>query len=207
MMKYAVRLLLVLVFASVHSWNLVPAQATRIQLVNLEKMVTKADRIFIGVCSTVEDSTLSGTDMPVTSYTFSVTEPIKGEMDDTLTIRQLGVREPRVQGDKALVFRVPGMPVYQAGQEVVLFLISDSSLGLTSPVGLSQGAFTVDKRDGQKLLQNGIQNLGLFKDLSADVSIRKWKLSNNEANLFSVKKGPIDLETFTALVKKMMIQP
>jgi hypothetical protein len=207
MMKYSARLFWVLMLASFYLWSLVPAQATRIQLVNLEQMVRKADRIFIGVCKAVEDSTLPGTDMPVTSYTFSVTEPIKGDVGETLTIRQLGVRVPRVQGDKALVFRVPGMPVYRTGQEVVLFLISDSSLDLTSPVGLSQGAFTVEMRDGEKVLQNGIQNTGLFRDLSTDVSIRKWKLSEKEANLFSLKKGPIDLSTFTALIRKMVIQP
>ena len=207
MKKHVARQFWIVVFTSVFFWNILPAQATRIQLVNLEQMARKAERIFVGVCSAVEDGTLPGTDIPVTSYTFSVTEPIKGEVGDTLTIRQLGVRVPRVQGDKALIFRVPGMPVYREGQEVVLFLISDSSLGLTSPVGLSQGAFTVEERDGRKVLQNGIQNVGLFRDLSIDVSIQKWKLSEKEAELISVPKGPIDIETFTAVVKKMVIQP
>lgn len=207
MKRHVARQFCTVVFISVFFWNILPAQATRIQLVNLEQMARKANQIFVGVCLAVEDSILPGTDIPVTSYTFSVTDRIKGELNDALTIRQLGVREPRVQGDKALIFRVPGMPVYREGQEVVLFLISDSSLGLTSPVGLSQGAFTVQERDGRKVLQNGIQNAGLFNSLSIDISIQKWKLSEKEAELISVPKGPVNLETFTAVVKKMVIQP
>ncbi len=128
-------------------------------------------------------------------------------MGDTLTVRQFGVRQPRVQGDQALVFRIPGMPVYQVGQEVVLFLIADSSLGLTSPVGLSQGAFTIEERDGRKVLQNGNQNGGLFKDLSKEESMRKWGLTDEEADLFSVRKGPMDRTTFIGIIKKMATQP
>ena len=155
----------------------------------------------------VEDDTAPGTEIPVTTYTFSVSERIKGVTGDILTVRQFGVRQPRVQGDQALVFRIPGMPVYQVGQEVVLFLIADSSLGLTSPVGLSQGAFTIEERDGRKVLQNGNQNLGLFKDLSPEASAKKWQLSEKEVNLFSVKKGPIDPITFIGVVRKMAASP
>ena len=183
------------------------AYATKVKSVNLEQMVQGADRIFVGTCVAVEDDTAPGTEIPVTTYTFSVSERIKGVTGDILTVRQFGVRQPRVQGDQALVFRIPGMPVYQVGQEVVLFLIADSSLGLTSPVGLSQGAFTIEERDGRKVLQNGNQNLGLFKDLSPEASAKKWQLSEKEVNLFSVKKGPIDPITFIGVVRKMAASP
>lgn len=183
------------------------AYATKVKSVNLEQMVQGADRIFIGTCVAVEDGTVPGTEIPITTYTFSVSERIKGVMGGTLTVRQFGVREPRIQGDQALVQRIPGMPVYRVGQEVVLFLVSDSSLGLTSPVGLFQGAFTVEEREGKKVLQNGNQNLGLFKDLSKEESARKWKLSDEEADLFSVRKGPMDRTTFIGIIKKMATQP
>lgn len=187
--------------------NFPDAYATKVKSVNLEQMVQEADRIFIGTCVAVEDDTAPGTEIPITTYTFSVSERIKGVMGDTLTVRQFGVREPRIQGDQALVQRLPGMPVYRVGQEAVLFLHPDSSLGLTSPVGLFQGAFTIEERDGRKVLQNGNQNWGLFKGLSKEESVRKWKLSNEEAALFSARKGPMDRATFIGVIKKMATQP
>ena len=181
--------------------------ATKVKSVNLEQMVQGANRIFVGTCVAVEDGTVPGTEIPIATYTFLVSERIKGVMGDTVTIRHFGVREPRMRGDQVLVQRVPGMPIYHVGQEVVLFLIEDSSLGLTSPVGLFQGVFAVQERDGKKVLQNGNQNLGLFKGLSKEESVRKWKLSDEEANLFSAMKGSIDRAAFIGIVKKMVIQP
>jgi hypothetical protein len=183
------------------------ADATKVKSVNLEKMIEEADRIFIGTCVAAEEGSLPGSDIPITLYTFSVSERIKGAIGETLTIRQVGVRKPRIQGDEALVFRIPGMPVYQVGQEVVLFLAADSQLGLTSPVGLMQGAFTVEERDGRKMLQNGFQNGGLFNNLPPETSARKWGLTEEEAGLFSIQKGPMDHSTFIGVVKKMVTRP
>jgi len=183
------------------------AYATKVKSVNLEQIVEEADRIFIGTCVAVEDGTLSGNGIPITLYTFSISERIKGAMGETLTIRQVGVRKPRVQGDQALVWRIPGMPIYRIGQELILFLAADSQLGLTSPVGFMQGTFTVEEREGKKVLENGFQNGGLFKNLSPETSIRKWGLTEEEVGLFSVKQGPIDHSTFLGVVRKMVAQP
>ncbi len=182
------------------------AHATRVKLVNLEEMVYGAHRIFLGTCVTVEDNTVPGTEIPVTTYTFSVLEPIKGEIKETVVLRQLGVRRPRVRSGKVLVFHVPGMPVYRVGQEVVLFLVADSPLGLASPVGLSQGAFTVVERQGKKMLKNGLQNAGLLNGLSQETNADKWKLSEDERTLLAIRKGPIDYELFMAVVKKILTQ-
>ena len=44
------------------------------------------------------------------------------------------------------VTRVAGVPAYDAGDEIVLFLRTPSRRGFTSPVGLAQGAYRVRRR-------------------------------------------------------------
>ncbi len=124
---------------------------------NLEQMVAAADRIFVGkVIDATEDYvSAAGGDLPVTVYTFEVEEVLSGVIEDTLTIRQIGHQsDPFGQG----------MPRYEVGKTVMLFLHADSQYGLTSPVGLGQGAFQV-KMDGpvKVSVSNSRRNRGLLK--------------------------------------------
>ena len=183
------------------------AYATKVKRVNLEEIVKGADRIFAATCVAVEDTTLGDTRIPITRYTFSVSEGLKGGVGDTVVVRHLGVRKPRPQGNKVLVFRVPGMPVYRVGQEVVLFLVAESVVGLSSPVGLSQGAFTVVERQGRKVLLNGNQNAGLLRGLAPASHATRWRLSLKEESLLSADRGSIDYETFLGVVRKILSQP
>jgi len=183
------------------------AQATRVKFVSLEELVRGSDRIFSGTCIAVQDTTVPDTRVPVTQYTFKVTERLKGNLEDTVVVSQIGVRTPRTQGDRAVVFRIPGMPVYQIGEEVTLFLVSESPLGLSSPVGLSQGAFTVFQSQGKRVLKNGLNNAGLLRNLSPEMQFRQWKLSEAEKRFLSVKKGPLEYNLFMGIIRKMLTQP
>lgn len=173
----------------------------------LAELVQEAERIFVGVCVSVGDGTLSqpgGGGIPYTEYTFEVRDALKGSPGKSLTIRQYGVRAPRPtpDGTRALVTRARGMPVYQPGQELLLFLIGDSSLGLTSPVGLDQGAFRLITENGKKRAVNGFNNVGLFRGMSP-ASVSAAPLPAEESQLLGVEKGPLDLDPFLSLVRKM----
>jgi len=75
-----------------------------------------------------------------------VSQSVRGPNAESLTIKQFGVAEPLADGTLA---RVPGIPQYSLGEEVVIFLRGESSRGFTSPVGLSQGVYRVDRAHGQ----------------------------------------------------------
>jgi hypothetical protein len=52
--------------------------------------------------------------------------------------------------------------VFAKGERAVLFLYGENARGLTSPVGLGQGRFTVfEDKQGRKLAMNGFAKLGL----------------------------------------------
>jgi hypothetical protein len=120
-----------------HAWAILPT--------TLGDLTASAGRIFWGQCVAAKAETLqvAGAHIPVIIYTFRVSEYLKGAGPNTITFRQVGTREggPRDLG------RLAGLPVYVPGTEYVLFLLPESSAGLTSPAGAGQGAFVVS--DGQ----------------------------------------------------------
>ena len=189
------------------SLSSLPAEATKVKPVNLEQLVEKADRIFVGTCTVVEEIKVPGTQLPATRYTFLVSESLKGELDERVVIRQFGVRDSGGEGRRSVGPRILGMPIYEEGEEVILFLVGDSKVGMTSPVGFSQGAFRVINREGVRSVENGVKNMGLFRGLLSESQAVKWKLSDQEHNLMSKDKGPLDYEVFTGLVRKILHQP
>jgi hypothetical protein len=109
-----------------------------------------------------------------TEYTFEIIEGVKGCRDaagkptETMTVRHAGTRSGHVRPDG---LEVPplrlGLPEYEVGEEVVLFLTRESKLGLCAPVGLSQGKFSVIRAKGRVLVRNSQANRCLFDTLEA----------------------------------------
>ena len=128
-----------------HAWTLMPT--------TVADLTRSAAHVFRGQCVTAQVGTaeVAGARIPVTTYTFRVHEHLKGVGPDTLTFRQIGTpkRGPRDLG------RLAGLPVYAPGTEYVLFLLPESRASLTSPAGVSQGAFIV----------SGEQVRGMYKEL------------------------------------------
>lgn len=117
-------------------------------------LTTSAARVFRGHCMTAQVGTIdiAGARIPATTYTFRVSEHLKGTRRRTITFRQAGVPD----GGARDLGRLVGLPAYAPGTEYVLFLLPPSGVGLTSPAGAAEGAFVV--RDGrvQGLRRTGI---------------------------------------------------
>ncbi len=113
-----------------------PAGASRVQDLSLTAMAGKAGSIFSGRVSSAVAATVLG--LPVTRVTFEVGDDVKGAPGESITLTLLGGDRPG-----GLPYRVPGLPRFRVGEEWVLLAYPPSSAGLTSPVGLFQGAFRV----------------------------------------------------------------
>jgi hypothetical protein len=115
------------------------AHATTVLPLDLPALVGQADAIFVGRVVEVR----SGTDangLAATWTTFDVAEPVKGA---------------------AAGFRVPALPRYRVGEEILLFLHAESDAGFTSPVGLGQGCFRIVRKDGSTAAVNDVGNRNL----------------------------------------------
>jgi hypothetical protein len=117
----------------------------------LDEIVDDAAIAFHGTCIANRVEIDPQTQLVVTLTTFEVREVIKGSVSSTHVIKQIGGTLPG--GESGLI--VHGVPKFAVGQEVVLFLAGRSSLGFSSPVGLSQGRFEVAARGAGKVVSLG----------------------------------------------------
>jgi hypothetical protein len=96
----------------------------------------------------------------VATYTsFKVIEVIKGNPGATHTIKQIGGQLPGSNVRQV----IHGVPRFAVGEEYVVFLPEASSLGFSSPIGLSQGKFDIHKLNGQAVVTNRRQLAALEK--------------------------------------------
>jgi hypothetical protein len=137
--------------------------ATQIRQLNLEQITQRAATIFTGVCSDIHVERDPNVGW-VSVATFDVLRSVKGRQAATTTVRFVGGQpdlEPRSPA-------IAGMPAFHRGDEVVLFLYGTSAMGLTSPVGLGQGSFTVVRdKLGKKLAINAFGNQRLLEGVSS----------------------------------------
>ncbi len=130
--------------------------ASQVRPVDLEQMTHRAARIFEGRCtgSRVEFDTSLKREVVVS--TFRVHRWVKGADGSVVTVRMLA-GAPGSAGSEAA-----GLPSFRPGDEAVLFLYGESTLGLTSPVGLGQGRFRIFRdKQGRRLALNDFGNRNL----------------------------------------------
>ncbi len=93
--------------------------------------------------------------------TLRISETIKGLPLETLTFRQY-IWDPRDIADNA---------AYRRGDEVLLMLNRTNEYELTSPVGLNQGRFEIQRDgSGKAWAMNGYRNERLFSEMNPETS-------------------------------------
>ncbi len=151
--------------------------------------------MFLGRCLSAEtaDQVIG---LVVVEYTFEVLEGMKGtEAGERITFRQ-------VTGSRGAQRGIAGLPSYKVGEDMVLFLHPDSRLGLTSPVGMTQGVFRVRRsEDGQLRVANSLSNRNLGLELS-DRVVSEMDLSPAEIGSLS-RSAPIPVATLRSAVEKI----
>ncbi len=209
-------------------WNASEAHHAVVRF-NLEDMEATADRIFLGRCVNVEETTeyMAQGMMPVTHYTFEVERAFKGTFNKTYTFTQLGhparplFKESGIQMHGRAVKPgefIHGMSEYEVGDRLLLFLIPNYlDDKVTYPVGLYQGAFFVSTMpSGNELARNSINNIGLFdapyvwsikkeEDARVIFPSRDQSLASPSAQQESLlnKRGALPLAAFSEVIERI----
>jgi hypothetical protein len=134
-------------------------EASQVRSLDLGQMTHRAARIFAGRCvsSKVVFDPVAGAE--VTVATFRVDRAVKGVSGRTVTVRMSGASSDPGSADAH-----SPVPIFSRGEEVVLFLYGESSLGLSAPVGLGQGRFEViTDKQGVKRAINAAGNENLTR--------------------------------------------
>lgn len=172
----------------------VPLPAMTVRPMDLHALTRAAAMIVAGKVTHVE-SRPDEHGLPATFITIAVMENIKGAKEEALTIKQFGFQELQADGG---AFKLAGMPSYQRGEELILFLHRPSDLGFTSPVGLEQGKYTVmEAAPGKRMVQNQVGNRNLFRTGQYGASYTEAELK-----LRSMKGRLLDYEGFLSVIKR-----
>ncbi|HET8834716.1 MAG TPA: hypothetical protein VFN08_08300 [Gemmatimonadales bacterium] len=141
--------------------SIAPARATSVLPLPLDGIVSGAAVAFEGTC--VSNSTrrdpVSG--LVATFTTFAVHDVLRGSLGTQYTIKQVGGELPA----EGIAFRAHGVPTFKVGQDYVVFLPAPSSIGFSSPVGLSQGRFVVTPGAAGNEVTNGRD----FRDMTSGI--------------------------------------
>lgn len=150
-----------------------PAVASTVLHMDLAALSNRAELIFRATVLSVEPSSVAvgGGELTTTTYRLRVDEAFKGEFD--AAGKDVAVVEVTVVGDLKQAAQSPGGPVHlvqlpqaprlEPGGEYVLFTTAPSAIGLSTTVGLGQGAFKIYRgADRQEMAVNELGNLGLF---------------------------------------------
>lgn len=135
-----------------------PAAATTAVHMSDEDLVANADLILVGECLEVE-STWVGRDL-VTLATVQVSEALKGEMGETVTVVLPGGVD--ASGPVPVAVTWPGAPSLAPGEAAVLFLNAYSQVQDGYAVaGFSQGLFNVVEGPAQVEASRNLSSMTL----------------------------------------------
>lgn len=121
-------------------------------LLSLEQVVAASGFIFSGSIEKVWSERDAATGFIITCYTVAVAEGVRGVNTNHFTFKQYG---GTYKGQNVFV---ADMSYFTAGEEIVAFLYPCSKLGLTSPIGVAEGKWTIqrDPATGEKFVAGNL---------------------------------------------------
>lgn len=177
-----------------------PAHAATVLQLNLEEMVERSGRIFRGTVLDVREGTVTagGAELPTVTYRVKVEEAFKGTYQDVkgLQIAEITMLGKLKPNQNASVRSLPliDLPKLEVGKNYLLLTTQPSAVGLSTTVGLGQGAFQVTGKPGQELAVNLNQNLGLLTGVpGAPTGIAA-----------TPESGPLPYETIAGLIRNLV---
>lgn len=150
------------------------ADATTVKHFDLSQMTSSAARVFRGTVTDVRAGTkrVGGGELGTTIYRIRVTETFKGEFATFKNVtyadvEMLGsIKADSASGGVRHFSAFRDMPRLKEGHDYLLFLTAESSIALSSPVGLAQGCFDIDTSVPSQPTANRMNNAGLAADVS-----------------------------------------
>lgn len=94
---------------------------------------------------------------------------------------------------------------YQKGQDLLLMMIEPSRYGLSSPAGMEQGRFRIERDGaGREYAVNSRNNLQLFDGVGTQMAKEGIVPSPAASNLLAKhRRGPVELRELTALIRQL----
>ena len=152
------------------------ARATTLTQMSLRDLARNAGRIFRGTVVAIDTGTVEagGGALPIVTYRLSVDEAFKGDFPPVksggpavVEIRMVGTKDAAASGATRRLPVLRDVPRLVKGQDYVLFTTEPSRIGLSTTVGLGQGAFVLVGGGKEQVAVNAFNNTGLARGLRA----------------------------------------
>lgn len=154
-----------------------PAAGSMVLKMDLGDLAQRADTIFRGTVLSVEPGTVAagGAELPTVTYRLQVDEAFKGDFSATKGVAEItmlgNLKDEAPAGSVVRFSHLPDLPSLVRGGEYVVFTTPPSPVGLSTTVGLVQGAFKLyHSADRQEMAVNGIDNAGLSETINGPVT-------------------------------------
>ncbi len=180
--RYTVSLMLIF------SGFIYSALAQRTIHMNVEELIKHSGVIVHGTVIKVESGYDSVSRLTATRVTINVIENYFGAPANEYTFKQYGGKIGKRN------IKLPDMPQYRIGEELILMLTPPSRIGLQSPVGMHQGKFKIlkNKESGRNIAVNGKNNVRLFEGIkSKGIETKLKKVSVKESEITTVQFSEI----------------
>lgn len=164
---------------------------------NLDQLTDRAAIIVRGnVVNVRVEKHPEWTNLDTVVVTLRVRESLKGAASGTHTFRQY-IWDLRDRQDAA---------GYRKGQDLLLFLVAPSRYGLSSPAGLDQGRFRIERdAGGREVAVNAVDNYRLFDGVAAEAAKEGAALSPASLRLAGRQSGPVPLADLARLVRELAV--
>ena len=142
--------------------------STTVEKLSLEDLVHKSSRIVVGTCVSTESRWNGKNTLILTTSTVEISDQIKGETDGVIRVVTVG---GTING---ITQTVSGMPQFESGEEVILFLEPSKNTGW-QPLGLAQGKLRITKNriTGEKEVFHSLSGLQLYDPSTHTISTQE----------------------------------
>jgi hypothetical protein len=172
----------------------VAAHALSLVPLYVDELIDSSAVAFEGTCVANRTERDPQTNLPVTYTTFEVRDVLKGSVDRTHVIKQIG----GALVEEGIEHRVPGIPRFNVGEDYVVFLAGVSDAGFSSPLGLAQGRFTIRHEGGRRLVSNGRD----FKDMVDRIAARLPPAARARLEAIPGPAREMDIDDFKQTVRE-----
>lgn len=164
------------VFVALAVFAATSLQAAMVRDMDLGEVCNNADKVFRGVVVSATEGTVTvgGGELPTVVYVVHVTEGFKGEFltkgdDSYVEIEMLGRIKSAPVGDLQHFSVLPELPELAVGGEYVLMTTAPSAAGLSVPVGLGQGVYTLTGQGKTEMAKNAAGSSLSYDDLANQI--------------------------------------
>ena len=147
-----------------------------VRKMDLPEICGNSDRIFRGIVRSATPGTVSagGGELPTVTYRIEVVEAFQGSFEtkgdkQMAELTMLGQIKGRTVGNLQSFSGLPELPQLTVGREYLLLATAESSIGLSTTVGLAQGCFLISGQGKNEVATDGIGNSRAYAGLADEI--------------------------------------